>query len=213
MKLLRSLSSTTVFLGKTLQLQYHSELFTTQQCSEVDIRDWTDLKHEHCQLLIVLPLLHGCLHICRSGWWGWATALIGKLSVKLSHLLKLLPQVLGNNLGPFYTHTHISNMKKNLIMTVIIQYSEYQNLLITINCLTYTRINHMPLLDFSFCDSCMIRTGHLNHPCWAHDRDWVLSQVSKDLLLFAKNWNLLQEHFILISETPTIYQHSIEELY
>lgn len=38
MKLLRRHSSTTVFLGKILQLQYHTELFKPQQCSEVDIR-------------------------------------------------------------------------------------------------------------------------------------------------------------------------------
>lgn len=72
--------------------------------SRMDVCWYTDLEHEHGKLLVVLPLLHGRLHV---GWGGrqrGAAALTGKLSVELGHLLKLLPQVLGDNLGPFCTN-------------------------------------------------------------------------------------------------------------
>lgn len=65
--------------------------------------------------------------------------------------------------------------------------------------LTYTSINHMPLLHFSFCDGCMIRTGHLNHPRWTHDRDRVLGQVPKNLFLFAEDRNLWERNLTCVS--------------
>lgn len=63
----------------------------------------TDLEHEHGELLIVLPLLHCRVHVGRRGRQRGAAALAGKLPVELGHLLKLLPQVLGDDLGPFCT--------------------------------------------------------------------------------------------------------------
>lgn len=69
-------------------------------------QQWADLEHEHGELLVVFPLLHGRLHVSRSSRERGAAALTGKLSVILGHLLKLLPQVLGNNLSPFYRHKH-----------------------------------------------------------------------------------------------------------
>lgn len=84
------------------QLQH----FNSKTFSAADLRAWADLKHEHGQLLVVFPLLHGRLHIRGVSRQGRAAALAGKLSVKLSHLLKLLPEILGNDLGPFYTNTH-----------------------------------------------------------------------------------------------------------
>lgn len=56
--------------------------------------------------------------------------------------------------------------------------------------LTYTRIDHVPLLDFSLGDRCMIRARHLDHPCRTHYRYRVLGQVPKNLLLFTEDWNL-----------------------
>lgn len=71
-----------------------------------DFRERADLEHEHGELLVVFPLLHGRLHISRSSWERRAAALTRKLSVILGDLLKLFPQVLGNNLSPFYRHKH-----------------------------------------------------------------------------------------------------------
>lgn len=66
-----------------------------------ELGNWTDLKHKHGQFLVVLPLLRGRLHVSGSGRERRAAALTGKLSVKLGHFLKLLPQVLSDDLGPF----------------------------------------------------------------------------------------------------------------
>lgn len=61
----------------------------------------THLEHKHGQFLIVLPLFHGSFHFCRRRWQRRSTALVRRLSVKLCHLLQLLPQVFGNYLSPF----------------------------------------------------------------------------------------------------------------
>jgi len=41
---------------------------TTTAVTVTHLYTLTDLKHEHGQLLVVLPLLHGRFHISRSGW-------------------------------------------------------------------------------------------------------------------------------------------------
>lgn len=61
----------------------------------------SNLEHEHGQLLVVLPLLHGRVYLGRIGREGGATALAGRLAVELGHLLQLLPQVLSDDLSPF----------------------------------------------------------------------------------------------------------------
>lgn len=56
---------------------------------------------------------------------------------------------------------------------------------------TYAWVNDVPLLDFSFSYGSMICTRHFDHPGRTHDRDWVFSQISKNLLLLTKDRDLV----------------------
>lgn len=162
----------------------HDAANPSESCWNV-VSSWTDLEHEHGELLVVFPLLHCCVHIGRRGRQRGAAALAGELPVELCHLLKLLPQVLGDDLGPFCNDKPQEIHQQQQQQPRFPHQPRLQH-----QSLTYAGIDHVPLLDFSLCDGGVIRTSHLNHPCRAHDWHRVLGQVSENFFFFAQDGDL-----------------------
>ncbi len=90
-----------VSLLRTLTNRQPSVLQEDSSTASVNQTGPAYLKHEHGQLLVVLPLFHGGFHLSRRSGQRRPTALAGRLPVKLCHLLQLLPQVFSNYLSPF----------------------------------------------------------------------------------------------------------------
>lgn len=169
----------------------------------------THLEHEHGQFLVVLPLFHCSFDLCRRSGQRRPAALAGRLSVKLRHLLQLLPQVFSNYLSPFY-RSHIKpvrhcSTKPNytaqqqrtsyLLSRIKRGQFLYENTeWCTFTTLTYAGVNDMPLLHLGFSNGSVIRTCHFNHPCRSHHRHRVLGKVAKHFLFLAEDRNLAHTH-------------------
>lgn len=134
--------NTAAKMSKTTKQQMPLNLDTASASENI----WsllTHLEHEHSELLVVFPLLHCRVHV---GWRGrqrGAAALTGELSVELSHLLKLLPQVLGDDLGPFYTNKpHGRNQRQRTAVKGKLPSRNDGNHNSSSDCL---HVNHLPM--------------------------------------------------------------------
>ena len=89
----------------------------------------------------------------------------------------------------------ISREKKRKRLNILNLFPERFCQVLVVCDLTYTGISHVSFLDLGLCNGSMVCTGHFDHPCRAHHRNWIFGKVSKHLFLFAKNWNLWKRNW------------------